>query len=108
MVAGVAVAIAALLWPARRLRGAIREAKHRELARIREELHRARDEVVSGRAAEGGRLADLLAYRRYLEELRDWPFDNSTVARFLRYLLIPLGSWLGGALVERFVSNLLD
>jgi hypothetical protein len=27
---------------------------------------------------------------------------------FLLYLLIPIGSWLGGAVVERMVSNLLD
>ena len=57
---------------------------------------------------DAGRLADLLAYRTYLESVREWPFDDVTLRRFLLYLLIPVGSWLGGALVERLVSQMLD
>ena len=80
----------------------------RQLDQLQSELHRVRDDVSAGRATEGGRLADLLAYRSYLEEIREWPFDNPTMMRFLLYLMIPIGSWLGGALVERVVSDFLD
>jgi len=108
LLSGIAVAVAALLMPARRLHRNIREAKYRELDQLQSELHRVRDDVSAGRATEGGRLADLLAYRSYLEEIREWPFDNPTMMRFLLYLMIPIGSWLGGALVERVVSDFLD
>jgi hypothetical protein len=108
MLAGLGVAVAAFFLPSRRLHRAIREEKHRELARVRAELRRLRDGAAAGHDAEPGQLADLLAQLRYLDELREWPFDNPTMARFFLYLLIPVGSWLGGALVERVVSNMLD
>lgn len=41
------------------------------------------------------------------DRVREWPFDTSTVLRFARYLLIPLGSWFGGAMVERVVDTWL-
>jgi predicted MFS family arabinose efflux permease len=40
--------------------------------------------------------------------VREWPVDASTLTRFALYLAIPVGSWLGGALVERLVNALLD
>ena len=43
-----------------------------------------------------------------VEALREWPFDNSTIGRFALYLLIPVGSWIGGALVERVIDVLLS
>ncbi len=67
----------------------------------------------SGRAAAAGdlrvqgHLADLLAYRAFVEGLREWPFDTSTLVRFALYTLIPVGSWLGGAFVERLLDRLL-
>lgn len=40
--------------------------------------------------------------------MREWPFDAPTLARFLLYVAIPLGSWIGGALVERLLGAALD
>jgi hypothetical protein len=37
-----------------------------------------------------------------------WRFDTPTLVRFALFLLIPLGSWLGGAVVERVVDLVLD
>jgi hypothetical protein len=37
-----------------------------------------------------------------------WRFDTPTGVRFALFLLIPLGSWLGGAVVERVVDLVLD
>jgi hypothetical protein len=50
-------------------------------------------------------LTDLLAYQERIESLRDWPMDASAFRRFGLYLLIPLGSWLGSALVERLLDR---
>jgi hypothetical protein len=106
--AGLGVAAVALLMPARRLHRRIREAKARELAAVRRRLGPARDAAMAGEPGAAGHLADLLAYADHLTDVREWPFDNHTLSRFVLYLLIPLGSWLGGALVERLVSSVLD
>jgi hypothetical protein len=52
-------------------------------------------------------IAEIIAYRSMIENIRNWPFDNPTIIRFALYLFIPLGSWLGGALVERGLDLLL-
>jgi hypothetical protein len=38
--------------------------------------------------------------------VRERPIDAPTLRRFALYLAIPLGSWFGGALVERMVDTL--
>ena len=50
------------------------------------------------------RLGALAAYRQSVESVREWPFDTPTLLRFLLYLALPLGSWLGGAIVERALA----
>ena len=88
----------------------IRDAKQAELERI----HAAIKGDASGlsRSAIAGRsepvgLADLLAYRDFVESVREWPFDAPTRMRVVLYLGIPLGSWLGGAFVERLLEAAL-
>lgn len=104
-----AVAVAALLLPVRSLRRRIRASKARELAWIESELqrlHRAlRDDA---RAASPGRLADLCTLEARIRAVREWPLEPSTLLRFAFYLLIPLGSWFAGAMVERLVNAALD
>jgi len=87
---------------------AIRAAKRAELARIDPELRAVREAALRGDTQESGRLADLLAWRSFVESVREWPLDGSLLARFGLYVLIPLGSWLGGALVERSLSAVVD
>jgi len=55
-----------------------------------------------------GRLTDLLAYKTQVESTPEWPFDSSTLLRFGLYLLIPVASMIGGALVERVVDMVLE
>lgn len=105
---GFGLALVALMLPTRRLHLRIRDAKRREIERVSAEVRAARDALQSGERDAPGRLADLLAYWDHLEGVREWPFDNRTLSRFVLYLLIPVGSWLGGALVERFVGRVLD
>jgi hypothetical protein len=53
-------------------------------------------------------LTDLVTYKTQVESTREWSFDSSTLLRFGLYLLIPVGSMVGGALVERIVDLALD
>jgi hypothetical protein len=108
--ASLLLAAAGLLLPARGLRSVIVEKKRTELAWLTHEIRQARD-ALQGEALEDGergRLADLVAYRHLVESAREWPVDASTLTRAILYLAIPLGSWLGGAFVERLVDALLD
>ncbi|RIK94533.1 MAG: hypothetical protein DCC71_23590, partial [Proteobacteria bacterium] len=59
-------------------------------------------------AAAGAKpLADLVAWRGLVAAVHEWPLDAPALSRFLLYLAIPVGSWLGGALVERVVDGVL-
>ena len=42
-----------------------------------------------------------------MSELSTSPFTQATRLRFVLYLALPLGSWLGGALVDWVVERLL-
>jgi hypothetical protein len=63
---------------------------------------------MTGDGSTQGRLTDLLAYKTQVESTPEWPFDSSTFMRFGLYLLIPVASMVGGALVERVVNMVLD
>ncbi len=105
---GLAVGGLALYLQTRGTQPAIRRAKRAEIARMQPELRAAREAVLRGDPESRGRLADLLVWRSYVESIREWPFDGTLLVRFGLYVLIPLGSWLGGALVERALSLFLD
>ncbi len=40
--------------------------------------------------------------------MNTWPFDASTLLRFALYTSLGVGSWVGGALVERVLGAALD
>jgi hypothetical protein len=105
-VAFIAIAWLGLMLPLRGIRKKIRTAKQRELDWCREQLQLARNALRSGADAQQP-IAEVIAYQSLVEKIRNWPFDNPTLARFTLYLLIPLGSWLGGAIVERSLDMLL-
>ncbi len=97
-----------LLTPARQVRSSIRDVKREELARLEPLLRQARNDTLTGDATTQGRLTDLLAYKTQVESTPEWPFNSSTLLRFGLYLLIPVASMVGGALVERVVDMVLD
>ena len=66
------------------------------------------DRLRNSAGAPPGRLADLLAYEKRIGDVPEWPLDVPTLLRFALFLAIPVGSWLGGALVERLVDLTLD
>ena len=75
-----------------------------------EERKRLIDDVTAGLAARADSLslADLLAWERRIEAVREWPLDAPMLTRFALYAAIPLGSWLGSAVVERWLGVVLD
>jgi hypothetical protein len=103
-VGGIAVAVAAFLMPVRQLQHQIRASKRVALDLVQRDLAPALEAHARGEPERAGHLADLLALRAHLENVREWPFDNTTLRRFALYTLLPLGSWIGGALVERIIA----
>jgi hypothetical protein len=107
LIAYFAVGLAMLLLPMRGVHLRIGEAKAAELAAVRAAIRRQRETLLEPGAAPPGRLAEQLAYEARIAGVSEWPFDTPTVLRFALVLAIPLGSWLGGALMERLIDALL-
>ena len=101
-VANLGLSAAALWLPLRGAHQAILREKSAELERSTLQL-RARAEAGAREAP--GALADALAWRHHVEAVPDWPIDLPTLRRFVLYLAIPLGSWLGGAVVDLLVER---
>jgi len=98
--------VAVLLIPVRGLHDRLREAKREELARVNAAI-RAQPGALEGSPLARRPppdLADLLAWRRFVESVPEWPIDVSTLGRFALYVGIPLLSWVGAALVEHVVE----
>ena len=113
LVAGViavtmALGIAALLLPSATVNARLEAEKRRELAWVRGEIERARRALEPDAAgADLARVPALLAWETRVERAATWPFDAPTLVRFSLLLLIPLGSWVGGALVERALGAVI-
>ena len=87
----------------------LKHAKRLELEAIREQLEAARD---GGNAPltepdKMTRLNGLLAYRREINGVSEWPFDLGAMSRLGLYLIIPPLTWIGAALIENLVETLL-
>ena len=81
----------------------LRDARRAELARADEALRGARDGLYAPGPSDA-RVANLVAWRTRVEAVREWPFDAPTVLRFLAFLALGVGSWLGGAVVDRILD----
>ncbi len=101
----LSLAAASLLIPLRGVQLAIARGKAREFARVNDQIRMA---LAASGSPSHPSLADWIAYRGLIESVREWPIDAPTLRRLALYLAIPLGSWFGGALVERMVDTLLD
>jgi hypothetical protein len=109
--ATVMLAVFALARPSLGIRRRVRAAKREELARVSLELRAVRAQRAATPGADwreaDSRLATLLALKQHIETTREWPFDVGTLGRFLLYVVIGVGSWLGAAAVERLLNLLL-
>jgi hypothetical protein len=95
-----------LMLPLQGIRKKIKIAKQQELDWCTQALMAARNQIKASKENNQG-IAEIIAYKTLIENIRNWPFDNPTLARFALYLLIPIGSMFGGAFVERGLDFLL-
>ena len=95
------IALLGLLLPVRGLHQLIREAKQAEIVWTRERIRQSRP-LLHGMTPEesSGKMGDLEAYLRLIEDVPEWPFQTSTIVRVILYLMIPIASWFGGLLIE--------
>jgi hypothetical protein len=98
------IAVAGLLGPLLGIHSRVAAAKREQLAWVNAELAKERQRLQGG---EGARFAELMSYRAFVESVREWPLDGSTLVRLALYLAIPLFSWVGAAMVERLVDAAL-
>ena len=96
-----------MMLPLRGIRKRVKAARNQELDWCKQQLVISRDALKSGDDAKQP-IAEIMAYRTLVESTGNWPFDSLTLVRFTLYLLIPLGSWLGGAIVERGLDFILS
>ncbi len=85
--------------------------KQAELDRLRDQIrveHVALTNQPPGQQLDSPRLANHIAYYQLIERAREWPIDAASLLKFLLYLFIGLGSWLGGAVVERLLERSLS
>jgi hypothetical protein len=83
--------------------------KRDELKAIHARLERAREglDTPLEKPEKLAHLNDLLAYRREIMGISEWPFDLGAVSRLGLYLIIPPLTWVGAALIENLVETLL-
>lgn len=99
-----------VLLPVRGARRAIRAAKDAELLAIRAAIAHTRNATLNRATENGedaGRLGGLLALEQRIVSVGEWPFGIGTFLRFALFIVLPLGSWIAAALVERMVSRVL-
>ncbi len=97
------------VWlPVRALHARIADAKREALGRVRGEIEAARHAAVAGDGGAALRLPGLLAWETRVGRVPEWPFDVSTWLRFAALASLAVGSWLGGAVVERLLGVVVD
>jgi hypothetical protein len=104
-------ALAALILPLRNAHRLIAALKAWELNCLHAAIRGDRASLAGTALADQASklsLADLVAYRDRIASVHEWPIERSTILRIVLFLGIPIGSWIGGALVERPLGILLD
>ena len=107
LLAALSMATFSFVGPLVALRENIVAEKHKELDALREQIRLARDTTDADEARNSPQLANTVAYYQLIESAREWPIDAANLLRFIAYLLLGLGSWLGGAVVERILDSAL-
>jgi hypothetical protein len=111
LIGTLSVGVFAMLQSVKGVHGRLQDEKRHELAALRAAIRRARGEVLGdgpGAADAAARLPGLLALEARTESVSTWPFDISTFLRFSALGLLAIGSWLGGAIIERLLGLAVD
>ena len=111
LIGTISVGVFAMLQSLKGVHGRLEEVKRNELAVLRTVIRSARGQVLHdgpGAADAAVRLPGLLALEARTEGVNTWPFDISTFLRFSALGLLAVGSWLGGAIIERLLGFAVD
>ncbi|MGB1088366.1 MAG: hypothetical protein ACPG06_08355, partial [Alphaproteobacteria bacterium] len=102
-------AVFVLMLPALAARRVIRKAKADEDLKIANRIEATVNELDSGVDGKLNQaaLAGLFAWRQEVRQVREWVFGLETNLRFLALALVPVVSWVGGALTEGLIDRLM-
>jgi len=97
-----------VILPAKGIRRRIIEERAVQLEKVRARISERSAAVVDESfTSESSNLAELVSWEQRLQQTRAWPYDMTLYLRVFLYAGIGLSSWIGAALVERFMSALL-
>ncbi len=100
------LAVAVFLIPLIPLQRRVDDTKQGELARINTDIRRENKARIAG-AENWVPLTGLIVYKKEIEQVSTWAFNTPTVLRFGFYVSLGIGSWVGAAVVERWLGTLL-
>jgi hypothetical protein len=100
----VAMGIAAFVGLMLRVHHKILHAKQAELERVRREIVLVCDRIA-GDADAAARIQGLLAYEARIMAVREWPFDQTTLMRFVASAFILTVPWFGQAIAAFAVEH---
>ncbi len=101
----IVVVLALVILPATGIRRRYIEEKSRQLEKVRARIADRSAAVVDGSStSESSNLPELVSWEQRLQQARVWPYDMTVYLRVFLYAGIGLSSWVGAALVERFIG----
>jgi hypothetical protein len=104
----IGVVLAVVILPATGIRRRYIEEKNRQLEKVRARIADRSAAVVDGSfTSESSSLPELVSWEQRLQQARVWPYDTTVYLRVFLYAAIGLSSWVGAALVERFMGAFL-
>ncbi|MBU2675856.1 MAG: hypothetical protein KJP16_02155 [Gammaproteobacteria bacterium] len=89
----------------------VKREKRAELDRIQRAMHgdlAALDDSPIGMDTSDVGFTDLLLYRQMIQGVREWPVNTPVIARLAVYIVIPLLTWFGAAIVEHLVAQYMS
>ena len=99
------VVLAVVILPATGIRRRFAEEKRRQLEKVRARIADRSAAVVDGNiTSESSNLPELVSWEQRLQQTKVWPYDMTLYLHVFLYAGIGLSSWVGAALVERFIG----
>jgi hypothetical protein len=97
-----------VILPATGIRRRYIEEKRQQLEKVRARIADRSAAVVDGSpTSESSNLPELISWEQRLQQARVWPYEMTIYLRVFLYVGIGLASWVGAALVERFIGALI-
>jgi hypothetical protein len=101
----VVVLLAVVILPATGIRRRYIEEKNLQLGKVRARIADRSAAVVDGSStSELSNLPELVSWEQRLQQAKVWPYEMTIYLRVFLYASIGLASWVGAALVERFIG----